>query len=90
MGKGGIVKGDNVLIRILGTGCPKCKKTYENVEKAVKELGIDAEIVKIEDIDEISEWIMLTPGVVFDNVIAFEGKVPTVEEVKKELMDYAK
>ena len=86
----GLSKGDNVLIRVLGAGCPKCKKTYENVKRAVEELDIDAEIVKIEDIDEISEWIMLTPGVVFDDVIAFEGKVPTVEEVKKELMDYAK
>jgi len=77
-----------VIIRVLGTGCPKCKKTYENVKKAVEELGIDAEILKVEDIDKISEWIMLTPGVVFDNVVVFEGKVPTVEEIKRELKKY--
>ena len=77
-----------MIIRVLGTGCPKCKKTYENVKKAVEELGIDAEILKVEDIDEISEWVMLTPGVVFDDVVAFEGKVPTVEEVKRGLMKY--
>ena len=77
-----------MIIRVLGTGCPKCKKTYENVKKAVEELGIDAEILKVEDIDEISEWVMLTPGVVFDDVVAFEGKVPTVEEIKRGLMKY--
>ncbi|GBF36786.1 MAG TPA: thioredoxin family protein [Methanothermococcus okinawensis] len=77
-----------MIIRVLGTGCPKCKKTYENVKKAVEELGIDAEILKVEDIDKISEWIMLTPGVVFDNVVVFEGKVPTVEEIKRELKKY--
>ena len=79
-----------MIIRVLGTGCPKCKKTYENVKKAVEELGIDAEIQKVEDIDEISQWVMLTPGVVFDDVVVFEGKVPTVEEIKRELMDYLK
>ena len=82
------MRGDSVIIRVLGTGCPKCKKTYENVKKAVEELGIDAEILKVEDIDEISEWVMLTPGVVFDDVVAFEGKVPTVEEIKRGLMKY--
>jgi len=77
-----------VIIRVLGTGCPKCKKTYENVKKAVEELGIDAEIIKVENIDEISEWVMLTPGVVFDDVVVFEGKIPTVEEVKRGLKEY--
>ena len=77
-----------MIIRVLGTGCPKCKKTYENVKKAVEELGIDAEIIKVENIDEISEWVMLTPGVVFDDVVVFEGKIPTVEEVKRGLKEY--
>jgi len=77
-----------MIIRVLGTGFPKCKKTYENVKKAVEELGIDAEIIKVENIDEISEWVMLTPGVVFDDVVVFEGKIPTVEEVKRGLKEY--
>ncbi|AXI25798.1 hypothetical protein CFE53_06560 [Methanofervidicoccus sp. A16] len=77
-----------MIIRVLGTGCPKCKKTYENVKKAVEELGIDAEIIKVENIDEISEWVMLTPGVVFDDVVVFEGKIPTVEDVKRGLKEY--
>ena len=82
------ITGDSMIIRVLGTGCPKCKKTYENVKRAVEELGVDAEILKVEDIDEISEWIMLTPGVVFDDKVVFEGKVPTVEEIKRELRNY--
>ncbi|AEH06404.1 MTH895/ArsE family thioredoxin-like protein [Methanothermococcus okinawensis] len=79
-----------MLIRVFGTGCPKCNETYENVKKAVEELGIDAEVVKVSDINEISEWIFVTPGIAFDDLVVFEGKIPTVEEVKKELEDYIK
>jgi hypothetical protein len=46
--------------------------------------------VKITDINEISEWIFVAPGVAFDDEIVFEGKLPTVEEIKKELEDYMK
>ncbi len=79
-----------MIIRVFGTGCPKCNQTYENVKKAVEELGIDAEIVKVTDINEISEWIFVPPGVAFDDLVVFEGKIPTVEEIKKELEDYIK
>ena len=82
--------GDMMIIRVFGTGCPKCNQTYENVKKAVEELGIDAEVVKVTDINEISEWIFVAPGVAFDDEIVFEGKLPTVEEIKKELEDYIK
>ena len=77
-----------MVIKVLGTGCPKCKKTYENVKTAIKELGIEAKVEKVEDINEISEWITFTPGVLFNDKVVFEGKVPTVEEIKKKLMDY--
>jgi small redox-active disulfide protein 2 len=77
-----------VVIRIFGTGCPKCNQTYENVKKAVEELGIDAEIIKVTDVNEIAEWVFVTPGVAFDDVIVFEGKIPSVEEVKEELKSY--
>ena len=59
-------------------------------KKAVEELGIDAEVVKVTDINEISEWIFVAPGVAFDDLVVFEGKLPTVEEIKKELEDYVK
>lgn len=79
-----------MIIRVFGTGCPKCNQTYENVKKAVEELGINAEVMKISDINEISEWIFVAPGVAFDDLVVFEGTVPTVEEIKKELNDYIK
>lgn len=70
-------------IQILGTGCPKCKKTTEVAETAVKELGIDAEIVKITDINEIMKFgVMLTPAIAVDGDVKVVGKVPTVEQVK--------
>ncbi len=77
-----------VVIRVFGTGCPKCDEAYENVKKAVEELGIDAEIVKVSDINEISEWVFFTPGIAFDDEIIFEGETPSVEDIKKELKAY--
>jgi small redox-active disulfide protein 2 len=71
-------------IQILGTGCPKCKKTYENVEKAVKELGICADLEKVEDLKAIMSFgILVTPALAIDGRVRTVGKVPSVDEVKK-------
>jgi len=71
-------------IEILGTGCPKCKKTAENASQAVKELGIEAEVMKIEKIDEIMKYgVMMTPALVIDNEVKCAGKIPAVDEIKK-------
>lgn len=71
-------------IEILGSGCAKCKKTKEIVEQAVAEAGIDAEIVKVEDMDTILSYgVMLTPGVVVDGDVKIAGKVPSVDNVRK-------
>ena len=71
-------------VQILGTGCPKCKKVAEVAENAVKELGIDAEIVKVTDINEIMDFgVMLTPALAIDGEVKVSGKVPNLEEVKK-------
>ena len=71
-------------IQILGTGCPKCKKTYERVEQAVRELGICAEIEKIEDLKAIMNFgIMVTPAVAIDGDVKVSGKIPSVDEIKK-------
>ncbi|WP_459201237.1 MTH895/ArsE family thioredoxin-like protein [Methanococcus sp. CF] len=75
-------------IMVFGMGCSKCNETSENVKKAVEELKIDAEIVKITDIKEISEWVLMAPAVAFDEDIIFEGTVPSVNDLKKELKDY--
>ncbi|MDW7732087.1 MAG: thioredoxin family protein [Methanolobus sp.] len=71
-------------IEILGSGCAKCKKTKEIVEQAVAEAGIEAEVVKVEDMDTILSYgVMLTPGVVVDGDVKIAGKVPSVDNVKK-------
>ena len=74
-------------IEILGTGCPKCKKLTQNVEEAVKELNVDAEIFKVTDISDITSYgIMMTPGLVVDNEIKSTGKVLGKDEIKKILL----
>jgi small redox-active disulfide protein 2 len=71
-------------IEVLGTGCPKCKAAVANAQKAVAELGRQAEIVKVEDLMEIaSRGVMMTPAIVIDGQVKLVGKVPTVEEIKK-------
>jgi len=70
-------------IKILGTGCPKCKTTEANVREAVRQLGIEASVVKVEDIQDIMAYnVISTPAVVIDEQIKIKGKVATVEEVK--------
>jgi small redox-active disulfide protein 2 len=74
-------------IGILGTGCPKCKKLTQNVEEAVKELSIDAEILKVTNIDEIMNYgVMMTPALAIDGEVRSAGKVLGKEEIKKILL----
>ena len=73
-----------VTIEVLGTGCPKCKRTIKNVEEAVKELKISADIRKVDDITEImNRGVMLTPAVFIDGKEMVVGRVPCVEEIKE-------
>ena len=75
-------------IQILGTGCPKCKKLAENTETAAKHLGIQYEIEKITDINEIMKFgVMVTPALAVDGQVKLAGKVPSVEEVKNFLTE---
>jgi len=70
-------------IEVLGTGCPKCQATVRNAEQAVKELGVQAEVVKVEDLSEITaRGVMVTPALAFDGEIKCSGRIPTVEEIK--------
>lgn len=71
-------------IEILGPGCSKCRATEKNVKKAVEELGIQAEVVKVEDLQEIiNRGVMITPAVIVDGKLKIEGHKPSVEEIKK-------
>ncbi|HBG61549.1 MAG TPA: thioredoxin family protein [Candidatus Omnitrophica bacterium] len=70
-------------IEVLGMGCPKCKQLLNNVQKAVDQKGIVAELVKVEDMDKITEYgVMMTPALVLDGVVKVAGKVSSVEEIK--------
>lgn len=73
-------------VQILGTGCPKCKKLAENAQAAVKDAGIECEIVKVTDINEIMQFgVMMTPALAIDGQVKVVGKVPSPEEIKKML-----
>lgn len=74
-----------MIIKVLGTGCKKCKMLEENVRKALEEAQVEAEVVKVTSLADISKYVMLTPGLVIDEVVKSEGKLCTVEEIKKML-----
>lgn len=69
-------------IEVLGIGCAKCKTLYEAVQAAVKEKGVAAEIVKVEDIPSIMKYgVMSTPALVIDGRVVFSGKTASVGEI---------
>ena len=73
-------------IKILGTGCAKCKTTQMIVEKVVAENGVDAQISKVDDIMDIMKYnVIATPAVVVNEVVKIKGRVPSESEVKQAL-----
>ncbi len=71
-------------LEILGTGCPKCKKLTELAVEAVKELGITAEIGKVDKINDIINYgVMITPALSIDGKVVVAGKIPSKDEIKK-------
>ena len=77
-------------IKVLGPGCPNCEKMEEMAKKARSELGVDAEIEHVRDMNEISRYIMVTPGLVVDEKVKHEGKpLPTPEKVKELIQEEA-
>lgn len=70
-------------VQILGTGCPKCRTLTERVEAAVKEMGLDCEVVKVTDINEIMALgVMMTPGLAIDGEVRSTGKLLSMDEIK--------
>ena len=71
-------------IEILGSGCSKCKNTKDVVEKALKNSGVEAEVIKVEDFETILNYgVMITPAVVIDGEVKSVGKIPDEKKVKK-------
>lgn len=71
-------------IEILGTGCAKCKKLYDNTLAAIKLSGISAQVEKIEDMEKILSYnVMITPAIVVDGVVKAAGKLLSPEEIQK-------
>jgi len=74
-------------IKILGTGCPKCKTLEKLTREVVEQNGIEATITKVEDIVEIMKYgIMSTPALVVDEKVEIKGRVPSIDEIKKVLI----
>jgi small redox-active disulfide protein 2 len=69
-------------IKVLGPGCPKCKTTYNNVLEALKPTGMQADVFKIEDIEEMMKYnVLTTPVLVIDEQIKIKGRVAQVSEI---------
>ncbi|MEP5254592.1 MAG: thioredoxin family protein [Winogradskyella arenosi] len=70
------------VIKILGTGCPKCQSMTKVVQTVITENNIDARIEKVEDMMDIMKYnIMTTPALVIDDAITIKGRVPSKDEV---------
>ena len=71
-----------INIKVLGSGCPNCKRVEAVARKAVETLGLEAEVEKVTDFDEIMKWpILSTPGLVINDKVVSSGRIPTEAEV---------
>lgn len=73
-----------MLLKVIGTGCDKCDKLYENVMQAIEETGVEATVEKVEDLIEIVKLgVMTSPALMIDGEMVSVGKVMKKDEVKK-------
>lgn len=71
-------------IKVLGTGCARCKSLEKITRKAAEELNLEADIEKVEDIQKIMEYgILHTPGLVIDGKVILSGQIPKISELKE-------
>lgn len=71
-------------IKVLGTGCPKCKKLEKNAREAVELAGKEAEVEKVTDMDKIMEYgVMMTPALIIDEVVVSAGRVLPAKRIAK-------
>jgi len=75
-------------IKVLGPGCAKCKTTYNNVLEALKQTGVEAQVEKIEDIEEMMKYnVLTTPVLMIDEVARIKGRVADINEIKQILLN---
>jgi len=73
-----------MIIEVLGPGCPKCTKTYELAKQAATNTGVEAEVVKISDLNAITNYgVMITPALVINGKVKIAGRIPKVEDIEK-------
>lgn len=73
-------------VQILGSGCKKCQDLYANAEKAINKMGLDAELVKIQNVTEIvAMGVLMTPGIAVDGKVLANGRVFNEDEIVKML-----
>ncbi len=71
------------IIKVLGTGCAKCKTLENATLEVVKENGFEAEVEKVEDINQIISYgVMMTPALVVNGKVVFSGRIPSKNEIK--------
>lgn len=71
-------------IKVLGTGCAKCKKLEKITKEAVEQLGVDATIEKVESVKDIMSYgVMSTPALVVDGIVKVKGQVPDVKTIMR-------
>lgn len=76
-------------IKILGTGCPKCKTLEKVTREVIEQNGFDATVTKVEDIMDIMKYnILSTPALVVNEKVEIKGRVPSAEEIKQVLLKY--
>lgn len=75
-----------MVIKILGTGCSKCKQLVANAQQAVQEMGIEATIEKVEKLEDIMQYgVMKTPALVVDEQVKVMGRILSAADIKKYL-----
>jgi small redox-active disulfide protein 2 len=71
-----------VSVKVLGSGCTKCNKLYEEAERAIAQAGVDATLEKVSGLDDIVSYgVMLTPALVVDEVVRSSGRLPSVATI---------